>query len=154
MINPLYNRLIFVFSLIGLLIAGYMWYMHAYPADIPCGPSRGCETVANSPYSRFPPGSGPPVAMFGTLGYLAITVLSFLRTQTPEHGGVDRDRRLLALILLGASFGLAASLWLTYVEIFWIKAICKWCMGSQFVMLLLFGTVLTEWIQTGKRKAL
>jgi uncharacterized membrane protein len=149
--NPLLNRLIFVFSLTGLLIAGYMWYMHAYPADIPCGGSGGCEQVATSRYSRFPPGSGPPVAAFGTLGYLGLTVLSFLRTLP---GTAERDRRLLALILLGAAFGLAASLWLTYVEIFWIKAICKWCMASQFVMLLLFGTVLTEWIQTNKRKAL
>jgi uncharacterized membrane protein len=151
MVNPLLNRLIFVFSLIGVIVAGYLWFMHAHPADIPCGPSHGCEQVANSPYSRFPPGVGPPVAAYGTLGYLALTVLSFLRTLL---GTAERDRRLLALILAAATFGLAASLWLTYVEIFWIKAICRWCVGSQLIMLLLFGTALTDWIQTGKRKAL
>ena len=151
MVNPLLNRLIFVFSLIGVIVAGYLWFMHAHPQDIPCGGSGGCEQVANSPYSRFPPGVGPPVAAYGTLGYLALTVLSFLRTLP---GTAERDRRLLALLLATATFGLAASLWLTYVEIFWIKAICRWCVGSQLIMLLLFGTALMDWIQTGKRKAL
>lgn len=151
MVNPLLNRLIFVFSLIGVIVAGYLWFMHAHPHDIPCGPSHDCERVANSPYSQFPPGVGPPVAAYGTLGYLALTVLSFLRTLP---GTAERDRRLLALILATATFGLAASLWLTYVEIFWIKAICRWCMGSQLIMLLLFGAALTDWIQTVKRKAL
>jgi uncharacterized membrane protein len=149
--NPLWNRLIFVFSLVGVIIAAYMWYMHAYPKDIPCGGSGGCESVALSRYSRFPFGNGLPVAVYGTAGYLALTVLSFLRTLP---GTASRDNRLLALIVLGASVGMAASLWLTYIEIFWIKAICRWCMGSQFVMLLVFVTALTEWLQSTKRKAL
>ncbi|MDX1932491.1 MAG: vitamin K epoxide reductase family protein, partial [Capsulimonadales bacterium] len=64
--NPLFNRLVFILSLIGLFVAGYLWYMHANPQDIPCGGSHGCADVANSKYSQFPWGIGPPVAACST----------------------------------------------------------------------------------------
>lgn len=145
MSSPVLNRLIFVFSLIGLFVAGYLWYMHATPQDIPCGPSHGCETVANSRYSRFPFGSGPPVAAWGTLGYLGIAALAFLRT-LPNLA--SRDRLLLGLIVAAAAFGSAASLGLTWLEINVIKAICKWCVASQTIILLLLGLATADLLRS------
>jgi uncharacterized membrane protein len=150
MMNPVLNRLVFVFSLVGVIVAGYLWYMHGHPADIPCGASHGCEDVATSPYSQFPPGSGPPVAAFGTLGYIAIAMLSFLRTLP---GMAGRDRTLLLLMLLGSAFGSLFSLWLTYLEINVIHAICRWCIGSQTIILILLALTGTEWAQYNRRKA-
>ena len=145
---PILNRVVWVFSLLGILVAGYLWFMHAHPADIPCGPSHGCETVANSRYSRFPFGSGPPVAAWGTVAYLALTVMAFLRTL---GGSVGRDRVLLGLITLGAGIGTFASLYLTYLEVAVIHAICKWCLGSQIIIGIVFVCAAVEMIRTRQK---
>ena len=145
--RPLLNRVVWVFSLLGILVAGYLWFMHAHPSDIPCGPSHGCETVANSRYSQFPFGVGPPVAAYGTLGYLALTVLAFLRTLP---GTASRDRVLLLLVALGAGLGTLASLGLTYLEIAVIHAICKWCLGSQIIIAIVFVCAVIELVQRKK----
>ncbi len=144
--RPLYNRVIFVFSLVGLLIAGALWNWHSHPQDIPCGISHGCEDVANSIYSRLPVGTGPPIAMYGTLGYLAILILSLLRAAQSSVAPSARDRVLRGLITLGALFGTAFSLRLTYMEISpdYIHAICKWCMASQAIILLLLGLSIAD----------
>lgn len=133
--NPIFNRGVFVFSLLGAIIAGYLWYMHGHAADIPCGPSHGCETVALSPYSRFPFHTGPPVAAWGTFGYLGLAVLAFLRTASDSP---KRDSVLLNLIVFGATLGTAASLYFTSLEFGPIHAFCRWCIGSQIIMLIIF----------------
>ena len=130
--NPLYNRVLFVLSLAGLLIAGYLWFLHATHGDVPCGGSAGCDKVAQSPYARFPARTGPFVAAYGTLGYIGLTLLSFLRTL---GGGPARDRFLLRLIVLGAGIGTVFSLYLTYLELNVIHAICKWCVASQALII-------------------
>ena len=149
MANPFINRLIFVFSFIGIFLAGYLWYMHAYPEDIPCGPGGGCAEVAMSPYSQFPPGIGPPVAAFGTIGYLIICGLALFRTQNEDR---KRDRMLLLGIIGVAVLGTLFSLYLTAMEAFVIKHWCKWCLGSQalIVLLTIFGVV--EWLRGAKIK--
>jgi uncharacterized membrane protein len=148
--NPLLNRAVFIFSILGLMIAGYLWYMHSNPADIPCGGSHGCENVANSRYSRFPIGWGPPVAMYGTLGYLIIAAISILRT-TPNAPA--RDRQLLLLSIATAVLGTLFSLYLTYAEAFLIKAWCRWCVGSQFIILIISALNITDWVLNHSRKA-
>lgn len=146
--NPRLNRAIFMLSLVGLMVAGYLWKMHANPADIPCGGGNECETVANSPYSRFPTGSGPPVAMYGTLGYLAILTLSFLRTLgSPARLG-PRDTTLLVLLTAAAAFGTAASLYLTTMELTVIHAICRWCIGSQVIIGVVFALAVADLSRT------
>jgi len=147
MTNPTFNRLLFLCSFVGLLVAGYLWRMHATPSDIPCGPSRGCETVAMSIYSRFPWGTGPPVAAWGTAGYLGLATLAFLRSIAPDNA--RRSRTLLLLILAGASAGVAASLTLTYLEVFVIHAICKWCIASQGIIGVVWTVAVTEWARGG-----
>jgi uncharacterized membrane protein len=135
--NPLYNRVMFVLSFLGVLVAGFLWYKHATHGDIPCGVSGGCEVVANSPYARFPVGTGPYVAMWGTLGYLLLVAATFARTlQTAPK----RDALLRGVALAAAAFGTAASLQLTWLEVFKIHAICRWCVASQVIIL---GVLLT-----------
>jgi len=146
--SPSLNRAVFVFSLMGLMVAGYLWQLHSHPMDIPCGGSQGCEQVANSPYSRFPIGFGPPVAMYGTLGYLALTTLAFLRTLPAM---ASKDRLLLRMMALCAGLGVVASLYLTAMELFVIHAICRWCIASQIIMLIVAGLVALEGKASGKK---
>jgi uncharacterized membrane protein len=140
--NPLFNRLIFLLSLLGLLVAGLLWYWHANPVDIPCGGTHDCRDVAQSKYASFPVGSNYPVAMYGVFGYLAIAALAFLRT-LPNRP--KQDHRLLGLILLASTVGTLAALQLTYVELFVIHAICKWCVASQVLILAIAVISSTEW---------
>lgn len=149
MSNPVINRAIFIFSLLGLVIAGYLWSMHSHPQDIPCGGAGGCHDVALSPYSRFPIGSGPPVAMYGTIGYLILSALSILRTMPQPD---NRARLLVGLSVLVALGGTAFSLYLTYAEAFLINAWCRWCVGSQFIILIILALTTYEWFQTRKGK--
>lgn len=147
--NPLWNRILFLLSLVGLLVAGYLWYVHVTHADLPCGRYSGCDTVQSSKYSRFPAGTGPPVAVYGALGYLALTALSFLRTLA---GSESRDRALLGLMILAAAAGAAFSLYLTYLELFVIHAICLWCVGSQVIILAVLFVAAAEWLLRRSRR--
>lgn len=147
--TKLFNRLVFVFALIGLFIAGYLWKMHANPADIPCGGSHGCTSVAESPYSQFPPGIGPPVAAYGTIGYILIVIFAFMRT-LPQM--VSKDKLFLGLNVALAAFGTLASLSLTYAEANIIHAWCKWCVGSQIIMICLLLLTSVEWFTNNTRK--
>jgi uncharacterized membrane protein len=137
------NRISFILSVFGLMVAAYLWNTHSHPQDIPCGLTHGgCVDVANSPYSRFPIGSGPPVAAYGTFGYLLLIILSVLRTTPQTHAS---DRKLLGLSLGVALFGMAASVYLTLMEAFKIHAYCQWCLISQGIMAGVFILRLTEW---------
>ncbi len=84
------NRLVFVLSLLGCLVAGYLWWAHARGADVPCGGGMGCDVVAASPYARFPFGSGPPVAAYGAALYLLLAGLAFSRTLGGGPGATAR----------------------------------------------------------------
>ena len=130
--NPLFNRTIFLLSMLGIVVAGLLWNWHAHPVDIPCGGTHSCLEVAQSKYASFPVGSDYPVAMYGFFGYLGIIVLAFLRTlpNIPKT-----DKRLLLLILLASSLGTLIALQLTFVEAFVLHAWCKWCVASQLIIL-------------------
>jgi uncharacterized membrane protein len=149
-VNPRLNRAIFLCSLIGMIIAALLWKWHLNPVDIPCGTSHGCQDVAISPYSRLPVGTGPPIAMWGTIGYLGLAFLAFIRT-------LDIAKSYTYLIRLGlliaGIIGLAMSLRLTYLEFFVIHAICKWCIGSQILMIIVFFLILIDFFSKSKSKS-
>ena len=84
----------------------------------------GCETVANSSYSHI---AGINVAVFGIVGYLAILTTAFFANDLARFAG-------FALALGGFGF----SLYLTYLEVFTIEAICQWCVASAVLMTILF----------------
>jgi uncharacterized membrane protein len=84
----------------------------------------GCETVANSSYSHI---AGVNVAVFGIVGYVLILATAFLANDPARFAG-------FALALGGFGF----SVYLTYLELFKIEAICQWCVASAVLMTILF----------------
>jgi uncharacterized membrane protein len=140
--SPVWNRVIFLLSLVGVFVAGYLWWAHSVDADIPCSVGGGCGKLQSSPYSRFPFGSGPPVAAYGALAYLALAALAFARSLDPGNAG--RDRRLLLLIVLLSGGGVLASLCLTYLALFVVRATCPWCLTSQCLILGIFSASLLD----------
>jgi uncharacterized membrane protein len=142
------NRVAFILSIFGLVVAAYMWNMHSHPLDIPCGihttAESPCASVALSKYSRFPVGDGPPVAMWGTFGYIALAGLAFLRTMIED---TKRSRQILLLGVLLSFVAVVFSLWLTYIELNVLHKICKWCMTSQGIIAGIFILHLTDWLR-------
>lgn len=138
--HVLLNRLIFVSSLLGAVVAGYLWWLHAANLDIPCGGSGGCDAVAASPYARL---WGIPVAAYGTALYLFLAVLAFVRSLP---GTLKRDQRLLKSVIVLSALGTLVSFYLTYVELFVIHAVCRWCIASQTLILAVFLAARAAWV--------
>jgi uncharacterized membrane protein len=124
-----------VIILLGIGDAGYLVYVHYAKLTILCvGGHAGhssCETVQSSAYAKL---AGVPVALLGLIGYLCLLVTCFIRGEWS---------RTAALAIAGTGFGF--SMYLTYREIFTIKAICEWCVGSATFMTLLTIIAAIRW---------
>jgi uncharacterized membrane protein len=118
----------------GLAAAGFAiaLYLGAneFAGTVPvCLPGGGCETVAQSQYSHW---FGIPVAYFGVLfsGVLLALITAWWRT--------GDGRLLLAGYALGL-IGIVSALYLLYLELFVIGAICSWCIAYS-------ATVFVGWL--------
>jgi uncharacterized membrane protein len=87
---------------------------------------HGCQTVAESSYSHL---AGVNIAIFGIAGYVVLLVCALLRGDA---------FRMTAFVVSLIGFGY--SLYLTYLELFTIDAVCQWCVASAVLMTLLFVT--------------
>ena len=132
--SRLYNRIIFVLAIAGILIAAYVTQSFLRKVGIVCV-SSGCEAVRKSPASYI---YGVPVPAVGLVGYAVIAILAFLRTSMKRTG-------LLKGIIGMTAFGVAFTSWFTYTEIFVIKGICTWCAISTVNMFVLFYLALKSY---------
>jgi uncharacterized membrane protein len=107
-------------AVLGLVIAGYLTWVHYANLKPFCVGGGGCERVQSSQWADL---AGIPVAVLGVGGYAAILLLSALPGELARTGAAF-------LALVGAGF----SAWLTYVEVAKIDAICQWCVASALVM--------------------
>lgn len=113
-----------VLALIGVALAGYLTYVHYADLRPFCLSSGGCEQVQSSSYAKL---ASVPVALIGLIGY--VTILAVTTLLRGEAG------RILGAGMALVGFGF--SLYLTYTEVFRIKAICQWCVGSAVLMTVL-----------------
>jgi uncharacterized membrane protein len=93
--------------------------------------------VQLSPYSRF---MGIEVAAIGFAGYLVLLALS-LWSLSP---GQARSRSLINALVLLSGGAVAFTLYLKYLELFVIKAICRWCVASAVLIVIFFVLTLLE----------
>lgn len=113
-----------VLSVIGIAIATYLTIVHYQGGEPVCLAGGGCATVQESDYAEM---AGVPVPVIGLFGYLTILAAAAMRGD---------PGRLFGLFAGGIGFGF--SVYLTYLELFVIDAICQWCIGSAVVMTLAF----------------
>jgi uncharacterized membrane protein len=119
------RRLVAFVATLGVGVAAYIAIAEAGGGTPMClAGSRGCEAVANSSHSHI---AGINIAVFGIAGYLAILLTAFFAGDGARLGG-------FALSLGGFGY----SVYLTYLEIFKIEAICQWCVASAVLMTILF----------------
>ena len=123
-------------SLIGLFISAYLYlYKIGRIGTLACG-TGACETVQLSSWSRF---AGVDVSLIGIVGYAVLLVLSLFALQP----GLFSQRWPAATLSLLAGLGVAFTVYLTYLELFVIHAVCRWCLGSAVIILaILIATLL------------
>jgi len=124
------RQVIIFFTVIGLLVSIYMTIFKITNNESMCIGSGGCSVVNASRYSEI---NGIPVALVGVGGYLAILIVLLLEKRVPfleENGSMV----LFGLTLTGFLF----TVWLIYLEIFLIKALCPFCLTSQISMTIIF----------------
>jgi uncharacterized membrane protein len=114
-------------SLLGLFVSAYLYlYKIGRIGTLACG-SGGCETVQTSQWSRF---AGVEVALIGLVGYAALFLVALIALQ-PSPAGRRWPGDLLAALAAG---GVLFTAYLTYLELFVIRAICRWCVGSAAII--------------------
>lgn len=125
-------------SLVGLMVATYLYlYKIGIVGTMVCG-TGSCELVQTSRWSRF---LGVEVSLLGVLGYLAMFGVSLAGLQP----ALQQRRWPATLLLLLATGALLFSGYLTYAELFLIHAICRWCVASAVIVLLLFLVAFYGW---------
>jgi uncharacterized membrane protein len=125
------RMLVALVALAGVFVALYLTlYKLGYIGTLACAVGS-CEKVQTSKWATF---LGLPVGLWGVGYYVAVLAMA-LAGLTPRY----QDSRPLSKLLFGVTaFGLLFSLWLTYLELFVIDAICQWCVVSAVLATTLF----------------
>ena len=114
-----------IIGLLGVGITTYLLVERSRGVAPACVVGGGCGTVQKSEWAEV---AGIPVALLGLLAYAALIVAALIPGQLGAAGG-------LFTLLVGVGF----SAWLTYLEIFEIKAICAWCVASAVLQVIGLG---------------
>ena len=127
-----HRQAIALLALVGLFVAVYLW-LHAIGIGgaIKCGASGGCEVVQTSRWAVF---LGQPVALYGVIGYVVILIVALAALRP-----VALVQRGWGVLLVGlATVGALFTAYLTYLELFVIHAISRWCFGSAMIITLIW----------------
>jgi len=120
---------------VGIGISLYLTYTKLTFSPIICK-FGDCDLVQRSEYANF---FGIPIAFLGVFYYLILAVLIWYKDLDIKYTKFI-DKALVFWVIWGVIF----STYLTYLEIYVIKAICMWCIFSYIVVLKLLATVVTE----------
>jgi uncharacterized membrane protein len=119
------RRAIAFVAALGIGVATYITIADSGGGSPTClAGGHGCQTVAESSYSHI---AGVNIAIFGIVGYIVLLGTAFFANDYARLGG-------FAVALGGFGF----SIYLTYLEIFKIEAICQWCVASAVLMTIQF----------------
>jgi uncharacterized membrane protein len=120
------QRAIAFLAALGIGVAAYIAIAEAGGGSPVClAGGSGCETVAKSSWSHV---AGVNIAVFGIVGYALLLATAFFASDLARFAGF--------VLSLG---GFGYSVFLTYVEVFKIEALCQWCIASAVLMTIVFA---------------
>ena len=128
-------------ALVGFFIAVYLTLFKLGVIGALSCSVGSCEAVNLSGWGSF---LGLPVAAWGMLFYATLFVVAFAGV----HERWGEHRALPLALLLWSGWGVLFSLWLTYLELFVIHAICMWCVISATLVVIAFALSAWEWRAT------
>ena len=116
-----------ILAVAGLVVAGYLTYIETQMVEAICGPVGDCNAVQSSSYAKL--FGVLPIGILGLVGYVAMLAAWF----RGRSGSITARTLLVGM----AAFGVAFSVYLTYLELFVIEAVCLWCLSSAVIMTLI-----------------
>ncbi len=119
----------FILAAIGFVDATYLAVEYFLGTPVSCSILKGCEEVTTSHYSKF---FGQPVALFGSIYYLTVILLTAIYFET-------KKRLFFTFANILTLLGFLISMRFVYLQVFVIKAICIYCMASATSSTLLFA---------------
>jgi uncharacterized membrane protein len=120
-----------VLSVIGLGVAFYLTYVETQSVEAFCGPVGDCNAVQSSSYAKI--WGILPVGLLGGVGYIAILAAWFAGRQRWGWLSQYAPAALFGMALFGTVF----SIYLTYLELYVIYAVCIWCVSSAIIITLI-----------------
>ncbi|MBI3286570.1 MAG: vitamin K epoxide reductase family protein [Chloroflexi bacterium] len=126
-----------ILTALGMGISGYLLAIDLTGDPALCLGSADCEVVSTSPYARI---MGVPVALLGLGLYAILLVISLAPSRLPQPLPLYSLLAIYGLSLAGVLF----SAYLTYIEVFVLRAICPWCVASAVDLALIWG--LATWL--------
>ncbi len=134
-------KIILVFSVIGIGVAGYQTYEHYYLDSAICDLSStfSCSAVTGSEYGEFPPASGIATAFLGMLWWAGVIFLT-----NDLRGGEKRYDNEEFYLFSWLGFGILFMLYLLTVELYILPQqtgeliICPFCTVQHVLMVLVF----------------
>jgi uncharacterized membrane protein len=119
-----------VLSALGFVLAAYLTWVHFDANSLVCG-LGDCHTVQASEYASIGP---VPVAVLG-LGMYGVVLLANLLALAKSHIGMMSVVVPFALLLAGSLY----AVYLTWLEVAVIRAVCQWCVASALLSLILLS---------------
>ena len=119
-----------IVSIIGAADSVYLLIYKLTGNPHMCLGNGGCHNVNFSPYSEI---NGIPISVFGICAYLAILCILVLEGRLK----IAKENGPLAIFGIGLG-GMAFSVYLTYLELYVIHAICPFCVVSAIAITFIF----------------
>jgi uncharacterized membrane protein len=133
-----FSAVVSVLAVAGIAVAALLTSFHYVKATerLFCSGVGGCETVNTGVYSTI---GRVPVAVLGLAAYATILAIVL----ASRRSAVMRRRAPLLVFALSL-VGVLYSAYLTYLELYVIRAICPWCVVSAVLMTLIFLVTTAE----------
>jgi uncharacterized membrane protein len=125
-------------SVLGLLDAAYLTFEHySSSTTLACSDTGtiNCLKVTTSSYSKV---AGVPVALLGLVFFVVMTALCLPVVWRSANRTVRRVR------LAAVTVGMISVIYLVWVELFKVDAICLWCTGVHVLTFVLFALVVMD----------
>jgi uncharacterized membrane protein len=129
-----------VLPALGTGITLYLTWVHFSGQLALCAGAGGCATVQASRYATI---FGVPIAVLGLLLYLALLGLGLWRVAAGPVTPSGVRLAIFGLALAGALY----SLYLVYLQLFVLGAICPWCAASAVTLETLFIVATVDFVR-------
>lgn len=138
-------------AVVGIGIAVYLTAVHYTHTAAVCSTVGliNCTSVLQSRYSLVP-GTEVPITLPGLLWFAVSGGLAVVGLRAVWRGQREPERLRLAMLVWSAA-GLAFVLYLVFVEIVVVGAICEWCTVVHVLTLATFLVALHRWQARGAR---
>ena len=102
-----------------------------------------CETVNTSRWAVM---FGIPIAGWGLAFYVSLFVVALVGISDRFADAVWVSKLLVVM----TGWGVLFSAWLTYLELFVIRAVCVWCVTSAVLVVVTFMLSVMDWRESGR----